>query len=399
MKSLLTRLFIIAFFIASLFFLIAYARGYRINLKKKSLESTGILVASSSPDGGKIYIDGKLKGATNSNISLPPGKYQVEIKKDGYTSWQKTLTIKGELVVKAAALLFPQNPSLSPATSLGVVKAQFDPRLNKIIILSENEDEEKDGIYFLDNSKRTLTLFSPLKLLVLKSNIPYRFSFKDSQLLFSPEGKQILFSIEEPVAASFLLSTEEETEVPFEITKSKEAVIEAWEKEEKENIERILQTFKEPLPKIASDSFKIVSFSPDETKILYQAEKKTELPLIIKPPLIGANQTEEARELKKGSLYVYDKTEDKNFPILLPNNKSLITNNSILWFPDSNHLILNEEEKISVLDYDGTNKQTVYSGPYQADFLAVSADGKLLILVNLNPQTNELPDVYAVGIR
>lgn len=396
MKSFLARLLIIAFFLVSLFFLIAYARGYRINLKKKGLEPTGILVASSVPDGAKIYIDDKLKGATNSNISLPPGKYQVEIKKDGYTSWQKTLNIKGELVVKAAALLFPQNPSLSPATSLGVVKAQFDPRSNKITILSQNQDEEKDGIYLLDSSRRTLTLFSPLKLLLLKSNIPYQFNFEDSSILFSPDGKQILFSIDKPAAASFLLSSEEETEAPFEITKSGEAIVEAWQKEETENIKRILQTFKDPIPKIASDSFRIVAFSPDETKILYQAEKKVEFPLIIDPPLIGANQEEEERSIKKSSFYIYDKTEDKNFNI---QDSGVNIQNSTLWFPDSNHLILSEPEKISVMDYDGTNKQTIYSGPHEKDFFAVSSDGKLLILANLNPETNKLPDVYAVGIR
>jgi len=60
---------------------------------------------------------------------------------------------------------------------------------------------------------------------------------------------------------------------------------------------------------------------------------------------------------------------------------------------------MNEGDKISIVDYDNANKQVVYSGPYEGGFVSVTNDGKLLILANLNPQTNKLPDVYAVGIR
>lgn len=399
MKFLLSRLFLLAMFVGSLISLIAYARGYRLNFSKKTITSTGILVASSYPDSAKIYINGEFQGATNSNLTFPPGKYQIEIKKDGYSSWKKNLTIKGELVVKVDALLFPQNPSLSPITSLGVVKAQFSPINNKTIILSENDEVEKDGIYLLENTKKTLSIFNPLKLLVLKAVLTEDFSLKNAQITFSPDGKQIMLTTP---TSSYLLSTEEETKQPFDITGSKETIEQAWLKNEKTNSQKILETFKDPLPKIASDSFKIINFSPDESKILYQATKNTALPPIIKPALIAANQTPEERDLKKDSLYVYDKKEDKNFRInldkkLLSSNFELLT--FILWYPDSTHLIINEGKQISIIDYDGENKQSVYSGPFEQDFVAVTSDGKLLILANLNPQTNKLPDVYAVGIK
>ncbi len=421
MKSLLSRIIIFSSFVLILVALISYARGYRINFSKKTITPTGILVASSYPDGAKIYINNELSGATNSNLTLPPGKYQVEIKKDGYSSWKSNLIIKGELVVKVDALLFPQSPSLSPITSLGVIKAQFSEINNKTIILSENDDAEKDGIYLLENTKRTLSIFNPLKLLVLKSSFLEDFDLKESGLKFSPDGKQISFTT--PTTA-YLISTEEQTLQPFDITNSKETIDQAWVRDEEKNTQKILETFKDPLPKIASDSFKIVSFSPDESKILYQATKHTPLPLIINPPLIGANQTQEERTLKKDSFYVYDKKEDKNYkidlinlidliPKQIPNPKSqlgqLEIGNFIIWYPDSRHLVINEsssfakasegKKRVSIVDYDGENKQAVYSGPFEQEFVAVTSDGKLLILANLNPQTNKLPDVYAVGIK
>lgn len=414
MKKLFIRFIFLLIFFFSFFAIILYTRGYRINISQKGLTSTGILVASSFPDGAKIYIDGILRGATNSNLSLPPKKYHIEIKKDGYSSWEKDLIIKGELVIKTDAMLFPQNPSLSPITSLGVVKAQFSEKDNEMILLSNNQNIKKDGVYLLETSKRSLSIFNPLRLLTLKSTFKEEFDFKNTAIKFSPDGKQIIFSIFElnkktkkniPLSV-YLISTEQENKELFDITKSKETMEEAWTEEQKINLDKILETLKKPLPKIAGQSFEIISFSPDESKILYRAKENITVPTIIKPPLIASNQTKEQRNLKKNSIYVYDKKEDKNFLIAnylsakqagkLPISK---IENSILWYSNSTHLVLNEKERIALVGYDGENKQVVYSGPHESDFLAVTADGKLLILANLNSHFNKLPDIYAVGIR
>ncbi|MCX6732293.1 MAG: hypothetical protein NTV98_02020 [Candidatus Roizmanbacteria bacterium] len=69
------------------------------------------------------------------------------------------------------------------------------------------------------------------------------------------------------------------------------------------------------------------------------------------------------------------------------------------WFPDSRHLVEHEGDKISIVEYDDTSKQIIYSGPHEGSFFDVTSDGKLLILANLNPQFNKTPDIYAVGIR
>ena len=105
----------------------------------------------------------------------------------------------------------------------------------------------------------------------------------------------------------------------------------------------------------------------------------------------------EERSVKKGKVYVYDRKEDKN--LLLTNNQSSIDNNQIKWYFDSRHFVVEEEKKISIVDYDNTNKQTIYSGPFESSFLNTTNDGKIVVLINLNSQMNELPDLYLVGIR
>ncbi len=392
MNKLIYRLIISIAFIAILLTVIIYARGYRLNFLHKSIVPTGILVASSNPDGGKIYINGELNGATNSNISLPPGVYNVEIKKDGFADWKKKLTIKGELVVKADALLIPTNPSLLPITSLGIDSAFASPTLDRIIIFAKNQNLETGGILLLETGRGPLSISNPLKLLISSNALPVNFSFKDPKVIFSPDGEEILVSsVNNKNEQSYLINLNTQKQAPFEVSQSKTTIQSAWTTQERQNTLKRLIAFKKPFPKFAQDNIEIIAFSPDETKILYTAKKKAELPIIITPRLLSTNQTEEKRAIEVGQTYVYDAEEDKNFKIDMTD--------TILWYHDSSHLIIKERDKISIADYDGTNKRVLYSGPFEKNFVASSRDSKVLILSNLNPQSNSLPDVYAVSIK
>lgn len=411
MKSLLLRLFFIVIFVGVLFLVIGFARGYRLDFKQQTFSSTGILVASSAPDGAKILVNGELKGATNSNISVKPGVYDVEIAQDGYLSWKKRLTIKGELVIKADALLFPVNPSLSPLTSFGVVKAVSTNTHEKTILFTNIGDIEKDGIYLIDNRNNPLARINGQKLLALQSIFPEDYTFENTQIEFSPNEKQMLVSFIETITPTpttrnkkpqpqttvksiYLLSTDDVTLSPFDVTNSVNAIREAWKTEEIVVRGKLIETFKKPIVK-SSASFNILGFSPDETKILYVATESATIDQVIKPALIASNQTPEERTLSKGSVYVYDKKEDKNFRIA----ESFEPETPLFWYVDSQHIVIRQPEGIAIVDYDGTNKRLVYSGPFQSDFISTTRDGKLLILTNFNSSTRTLPDVYSVGIR
>ncbi len=88
----------------------------------------------------------------------------MEIKKEGYTSWSKTVKLKGELVLTLEAILFPLNPSLSPLTNLGIINAVPLDATEKILLFVHNNDLEKDGIYLYEANKKPITFFSPLKI-------------------------------------------------------------------------------------------------------------------------------------------------------------------------------------------------------------------------------------------
>lgn len=438
-KGILTRLIIFVIFLIILVIIIALARGYRFDPEEGTLTSTGIISANSLPPAAKIFVNGNLEGVTNTNLTYPPGTYTVKITKDGYTDWEKQLTLKGEIVLDLSVVLFSKNPSLSPLTNLGVSKAIPIGQSEKILIFTQNNSLEKDGIYVLEGNSKRLSLISPLRKVVSLQYLPADINLSKTVVHFAPDYSQAVFSIpntDESVTYSYLLSLESTTTEPFDVTGSYETILTAWDTEKKKDLAKILETYPKGLQAVAEESFRIIAFSPDETKILYQATQSATIPQVLKNQLVGTNQTPEKRELEANKLYVYDRKEDKNFEIpadlvklevstsdpgteeIQPEEVMIETEEAtntpqieisgynsseifeyIQWYPSSKHLVINEGATVSIMDYDGTNKEAVYSGPYEKGFFSLNSDWRLLILANLNPQNNTFGDVYEVGIR
>lgn len=72
--------------------------------------------------------------------------------------------------------------------------------------------------------------------------------------------------------------------------------------------------------------------------------------------------------------------------------------NTIQWFPDSKHLLFVEEGKIKIMEYDGQNKTTVYSGPFANDFVYPWPDGsKLVIKTSFSPDSPN--NLYVIDLK
>ncbi|MCK4781945.1 hypothetical protein KAS79_03455 [Candidatus Parcubacteria bacterium] len=114
---------ILFLFFAGLFFLIApllilYSQGYRFDIDEKKIVQTGGFFLKVRPTGVEIYIDSKLQKKTNFLFqsvliqNLIPKKYRIEVKKQGYFSWEKTLETKEKQVTEAKnIILIPKNPN------------------------------------------------------------------------------------------------------------------------------------------------------------------------------------------------------------------------------------------------------------------------------------------------
>lgn len=384
-------------------FVVFYGRGYRFDFGKgaPNLSGTGLLVATSSPDGAQVFVNGHLTTATANTINLAPGTYDVKIVKEGYLSWQKTLVIKNEVVTKADALLFPTAPKLESITNLGAQTPALDPSHTKIAYTVASQSAAKNGIYILDTTTRPILTLQSSSNQIINDTIN---TFSKAKLQWSPDGSELLASMPGTISATtYLLRTNGFNQSPQDVTETMESVDAAWQKQKIDREKTLTDGLQKPLKAIVFSNFKVIDWSADETKILYVASISAELPIIIAPRLIGTDSTSEVRNIQKGTIYAYDIKEDRNYKIVdsLQNSDSLdiYSPSPIMWFPDSKHLIYNHSKKIDIMEYDAANQTTVYAGPFVDSYVFPWSDGsRVAILTDLgNP--NAAPNLYTVGLK
>ena len=370
------------------FYMSYYARGYRLNPKTLKFEPNGILVIKSEPDGARVYINGAFKTATNASISISPGVYDVEVKKDGYFSWYKRLTIEKEVVTQATISLFRNAPSLSPLTFSGSVNPVISDDGTKIAFTvppSKNAGADKAGIYTMD----TFTL--PLGF----TNEPKRITDGDqtnATYQFSPDNRQILLTTSNGI---FLIDSGSFTSQSqmVNIASQKETTLKAWQVERAARNAGLVKNLPLPVADLLTHKTSSFTFSPDENMVLYQASGSANLPDNLIKPLPGSSTQRQERNIESGKTYVYDTKEDRNFLV------SDQEHPNIRWLTTSKHLLLAEPGKVEVMDYDGTNKVTVYSGSYVAPFAFPYTNAtKLLILTNLGGDS-AVPNLYTLTVK
>jgi hypothetical protein len=247
--------------------------------------------------------------------------------------------------------------------------------------------------------------------------------FSGAILFWSPDSKEIIATVTNPVnqiKSSYLFESDKLTDMPVRLYNLADTQSQ-WDELSKVKENEKIQGLPALTAENVSKFMKIVSFSPDESKILYEASVSGTIPQIITPPLIGSNNTEEARTVKAGSVYVYDIKEDRNYGIgdardLLPQPTQPIKISKVTptpmpyseptvaptlqWIATNRHLLFVTKGKIEVMDYDATNRKTIYSGPFWDNFVVPWTNAsKILILTTLNATTGTLPNLYAVNLR
>lgn len=367
---------------------IAYGRGYRLDVNKTSIKPTGLISATSDPVGAEVSVDGTLKTATNNSFNIDPGYYTIRITKESYIPWEKKVRVQGEVVSAITAFLFPTNPSLSPLTTLGIANPTLSPDGTKVAYVI-GAPIERAGLWYYELSEGPLGRNrDPIQI-----DPNNTFDFRKSTITWSPDTTQLLV---ENTSASRLYTLGKPNTFA-DVTITRKTLLADWDAAKIDTEKQKLAAFKPPIVNMATTSAKIISFSPDETKILYEATASATIPQVIVPPLIGTNSTTEDRDIKPGKLYVYDSKEDKNYFLL--DRKELP--GAIHWFPTSKHLLLTLQSKIDIMEYDRTNWVTIYSGPFVDDFVAPWSNGsRIIILTNLNNgDALTLPNLYTVNLR
>lgn len=192
-----TILFFICLF---LFLLIApavvfYSQGYRFDFEKKKVTQTGAFYFKVLPKSAQIYFDGRLKKKTDFIFgsvlieNLLPKTYNIQIKKEGYLAWEKTLEIKEKQVTEAKnILLIPESLGFS-VLSKEVKDFFFSPDEKKIILEEIRENGWQINLYDLKNNVKSYLIGEKDIAKSKKSKVDFL------SLEFSPDSKRILLKV------------------------------------------------------------------------------------------------------------------------------------------------------------------------------------------------------------
>ncbi len=119
--SLTGRLVFLIAFAVSAFALVAGVNGYLYDSQEHRLVQTGLINLTIDQVPVTVTIDGKKKVYKDSPVALPyllPGRYWVEVTKEGYSTWQKSMVVNSnEVVVNPFIELFLLDVDPSIATS------------------------------------------------------------------------------------------------------------------------------------------------------------------------------------------------------------------------------------------------------------------------------------------
>lgn len=401
-KRFLITLITLVIIIAGAGIAIALTKGYTFSSKEGRLVSTGILSVTSLPDGASVYVDGHLATATNANISnLAPNKYKVKVVKDGFIPWEKEVEVKEGVVSAVKITLFPALPTIYPLTHNGVVNPILSPDGQKLAFTvpftPDNPLRQKGGLWAWTMTSQPIAFNRNAGPRQLVASVP-SLDFAKASYRWSPDSKQLLVTMQEGNLPgdinkrSFLLSFESSTSVTDlrDITPMVDSVLKGWEEDKLAQEETRALLIKDLKLRETASASGFLKWSPDETKFITGPTVVTPSPTVK-----AANHTSVEAEKKRESLKgyrVYDIEEDKyhDLPPAL----------AYYWLPESLHLVLVQEDKIGIVEFDGSNMAEIYAGTFEPEFVFPWPDSsRLVVLTSFPTSTASSPNLFGINLK
>ncbi|HSW37029.1 MAG TPA: PEGA domain-containing protein [Candidatus Saccharimonadales bacterium] len=146
--------------------------GYWVDKNGEIIQNGGVFL-SSQPDSAQIYLNGKLSKKTNARLVLPAGDYEAELKRTGYRSWRRSITVEGGHQQRLDyPLLFPTNLVTNRLRAYAALPALVSqsPDLHWLLINPAGNLAAFEEIDLKDPSKAPRAVTLPSSLLTKATN-------------------------------------------------------------------------------------------------------------------------------------------------------------------------------------------------------------------------------------
>lgn len=372
MRRLVSAALIILFFLVLGYILLIYATGKRLSNGK--LVGVGIIQVDSTPDNAKVYLNGEFKDDGDINIeNLRPGSYTIKVEADNYNPWQKEIEVVEGKISPIKVKLFPSNPSLTAATFNGVYSPRISPDGQKVAFGIQSEG--KRGIWVLPLEDRQFFFNNNTVRQVVSDN--NNFTFSNSAFIWSPDSSQLLVETKNNTsgaAANFLLNQSQLNTNPESISSTRLAELQ--------------KTWSEQVAKTNTD------------KLEYLGSEAEALNVNVKEMLFSRDNSAVILIHEDQTATVYD-TKPSPVPGIKPLKIDLPAAEKYFWFQDgTKHIVAVEKNLVSIMDTDGTNKASIFTGDFVSNEVFSWPDGTRLVLaLNLNSRSNPLPNLYTIDLR
>lgn len=372
MKRLLSAIVIVLFFLSIGYILLIYATGKRLT-REGNLVGVGIVQIDGTPDNSRIFVNNEFKDEADANLeNLRPGKYSIRLEKENYHPWQKEIEVLEGKVIPLKVKLFPSNPSLTAATFNGVYSPKISLSGNKIAFGIQTEG--KKGIWVLDLTDRQFFFSSStLRQLIADTST---FTYSQATFVWSPNNDKILVEVKNNSSnqiQAFELEQDQLNTNPKDLTSTATALKKTWsEQVAAANLNKLKELGK--TAEVLGQGAKELLFSKDNSAVI----------------IVKNDQT----------TTVFD-TKPSPVPDSKPIQVELPAAEKYFWFQDgTKHIVAVEKNLISIMDTDGTNKTSIFTGDFDSDALFSWPDGTRLVLsLNLNSRSNPLPNLYTIDLR
>ncbi len=375
---------------------IFFAKGYTFSQDKR-IVGTGNITITSTPDAASVYIDGHLTTATNATIStLQPGKYTVKVIKEGFIPWERPVKVNQGLVTDLKITLFPAIPTIYPLTFSGVSNSVMSPDGGKLAYIvptsTDSASLKKAGVWVwsFENGQPISFARGAQPHQIADSIV---INYTKATLRWSSDSKQILATLGNN---NYLLNDNGLNSNPIDITPTLQNTLSTWDDDQKTKDEARIANIKDiNVRKIASGSA-ILKWAPDETKFMY-----TEPSAISPQSSDKTKNTVNSKSSPKPSLLNPENSlKFKVYDLLTNTSYDLPEAKNHFWLPDSRHVVLVEDNQISISDFDGTNKAVIYAGVFDPTSVYAWPDSSRLMVVSSFPTpTASQPNFFGINLK